>query len=120
MATVAVFWQARSFAARVFFSNLAQPGDQYGPDGLGIGHTPAYLAGDTGEVFGATGFTPSAACRLTFIGTAIGSAALFALNGANQVDLFLVNDSGGLASTIIALPVIFLCGHRRTMKHCPK
>jgi hypothetical protein len=34
----------------VFFSNLVQPGNQYGPDGLGIGHTPAYLVGDTGEV----------------------------------------------------------------------
>jgi hypothetical protein len=26
-----------------------EPGDRYGPDSLGIGHTPNYLPGDTGH-----------------------------------------------------------------------
>jgi hypothetical protein len=64
-ATAAVLLQTPSFAGQVFFSNLVEPGDLYGPDSLGIGHTPAYLPGDTGQSFGATGFTPSASFKLT-------------------------------------------------------
>jgi hypothetical protein len=99
--TVAVLWQAPSFASQIFFSNLIQPGNQYGPDSLGIGHTPAYLGGDTGEVFGATGFTPSAAFRLTSFDIALGYPANFSPNGPNQVDLFLMSDSGGLPGSTI-------------------
>jgi hypothetical protein len=51
--TAAVLWQAPAFAGQVFFSNLIQPGNQYGPDPLGIGHTPSFPPGDTGEIFGA-------------------------------------------------------------------
>jgi hypothetical protein len=29
-------------AATILFSNLVQPGNQYGPDGVGIGHTPSF------------------------------------------------------------------------------
>jgi hypothetical protein len=101
-ATVAVLSQATpSFATQVFFSNLVEPGDQYGPDGLGIGHTPAYPAGDTWEALGATGFTPSATFRLTSIDIALGYPAGFSGNGPNQADVYLMNDSGGLPGSTI-------------------
>jgi hypothetical protein len=100
-ATAAILWQAPSFAGQIFFSNLVQPGNQYGPDALGIGHTPAYSPGDTGEVFGATGFTPSTAFRLTSFDIALGYAAAFTPNGPNQADVFLMSASGGLPGSTI-------------------
>ena len=99
--SAAILWQAPSFAGQIFFSDLVQPGNQYGPDSLGIGHTPAYMPGDTGESFGATGFTPSASFRLTSFDIALGYPALFAPNGPNQADVFLMSASGGLPGSTI-------------------
>ncbi|HEY1342978.1 MAG TPA: PEP-CTERM sorting domain-containing protein [Bryobacteraceae bacterium] len=100
-ATLAVSWQTPAFGGQVFFSNLVQPGDQYGPDGLGIGHTPFYQPGATGEATGATGFVASNTFRLTFIDIALVYAEAFPSNGPNQADVFLMNDAGGLPGSTI-------------------
>jgi hypothetical protein len=63
----AVLLGTPSFADRIVYSNFIEPGNQYGPDGLGIGHTPFYGPGETGEFFGATGFTPGATFQLVSI-----------------------------------------------------
>jgi len=99
--TAAVLWQAPALAGQIFFSNLVQPGNQYGPDPLGIGHTPSFPPGDTGEIFGATGFTATTDFRLTSIDIALGYALGFPGNGPNQADVFLMSDSGGLPSSVI-------------------
>jgi hypothetical protein len=91
----------QAFADQIFFSNLVQPGNQYGPDGLGIGHTPSYSPGDTGDVFGATGFTPSQEFQLTSIQIALGYVAGFPSNGPNEADVSLVSDTGGLPGSTI-------------------
>ena len=39
---VALFVPVCANAGTILFSNLVGPGDQYGPDGVGIGHTPAF------------------------------------------------------------------------------
>lgn len=96
-----VFVQAPLFAGQIFFSNLVQPGNQYGPDGLGIGHTPSYRPGDTGEVLLATGFTPSTSFRLTSLNIGLGYAAGFSPNGPNRADVFLTDDLGGLPGNTI-------------------
>ena len=102
VASAAVFLQTPSFAGQVFFSNLVEPGDRYGPDSLGIGHTPNYLPGDTGQSFGATGFTPSATFKLTSFDIALGYIDTFPNPpGPNQAVVFLGSDAGGLPGTTI-------------------
>jgi len=91
----------RVFADQIFFTNLVQPDNQYGPDGLGIGHTPSYSPGDAGDVFGATGFTPSEEFQLTSIQLALGYVAGFPSNGPNEATVSLVSDSGGLPGSTI-------------------
>jgi hypothetical protein len=100
-ATVVLLAQTPSFAGQIFFSNLVQPGNQFGPDPLGIGHTPSFTPGDTGQVLGATGFTPAAAFRLTSFDIALVYAAGFTPNGPNQADVSLTNDAGGLPGSTI-------------------
>ena len=90
-----------SFAGQIFFSNLVEPGDQYGPDGLGIGHTPSFLPGETGEVISATKFTSPVAFRLSSIELPLGYASGLVPNGPNQVDVFLISDAAGLPGNII-------------------
>lgn len=82
-------------AATILFSNLVQPGNQYGPDGVGIGHTPAFpIAGD--YLTYAVEFTPSVTAQLTTI------EAPFGINsGANQVEAFLMTNSGGTPGVVI-------------------
>ena len=90
-----------SFGGQVFFSNLVEPGGQYGPDGMGIGHTPSFLPGETGEVISATKFTPPFAFRLSSIEAPLGYVFGFVPNGPNQVDVFLMTDAAGLPGSII-------------------
>src|ERR1700677_4590373 len=82
-------------AATILFSNLVQPGNQYGPDGVGIGHTPAFpIAGD--YLSYGVEFTPSVTAQLTTI------EAPFEINsGANQVEAFLMTNSGGTPGAVI-------------------
>ena len=102
VASAAVFLQTPSFAGQVFFTNLVEPGDQYGPDSVGIGHTPAYLPGDTGQSFSATGFTPSATFKLTSFDIALGYVDTFPNPpGPNQAEVFLDSDAGGLPGSTI-------------------
>jgi hypothetical protein len=97
-----VLLQAPAFAGQVFFTNLIEPGDQYGPDPLGVGHTPSYLPGETGQLFGATGFTSNADFRLTSFNIAIGYVDTFATApGPDQALVSLESDSGGLPGNTI-------------------
>jgi hypothetical protein len=90
-----------SFGGQIFFSNLVEPGDQYGPDGLGIGHTPSFLPGETGEVISATKFTSPVAFQLSSIEAPLGYVFGSFPNGPNQVDVFLMSDAAGLPGSII-------------------
>jgi hypothetical protein len=77
------------------FSNLVQPGDLYGPDAIGFAHTPAFTEA-TGVVWDATKFTPSDNYRLTNIEIPLG-----VVSGPNQVNVYLMSDTGGVPAQII-------------------
>jgi hypothetical protein len=82
-------------AGTLLFSNLVQPGNQYGPDGLGIGHTPAFPnPGDYLSV--GVEFTPSVSAQLTMIEAPFG-----VISGTNQIQAFLMSDSGGTPDAVI-------------------
>ena len=88
---------ASCVAGTIFFSNLVQPGDQYGPDPLGIGHTPGYPVAGSGYTSGASRFTVDTTFRLTEI-----EAPLFyAGAGPNQIDVFLLSDVLGSPGSVI-------------------
>ena len=82
-------------AATILFSNLVQPGNQYGPDGVGIGHTPALQNAGDYLLYGVP-FTPSTSADLTMI-----EAPLGVVSGQNQIQAFLMSDSGGAPGSII-------------------
>lgn len=89
------FGGALANADTILFSNLVQPGNQYGPDGVGIGHTPSFVnAGD--YLIYAVPFTPSATARLTSF-----EAPLGVHTGPNQLQAFLFSDSAGAPGTIV-------------------
>ena len=82
-------------ASTILFSNLVQPGNQYGPDGVGIGHTPAFPnAGD--YLIYAVPFTSGATAVLTALEVPLGVIA-----GSNQLQAFLMNDSAGAPGATI-------------------
>ncbi len=81
-------------AATLVFSNLVQPGDQYGPDSVGIGHTPAFSAGDYLEY--AVRFTLSNTVALSSL-----VAPLGVFSGPNHLDAFLLSDSAGQPGAIL-------------------
>ena len=81
--------------AGVIFSNLVQPGNQYGPDGVGIGHTPGFPSPGDYLLYGVH-FIPSTTAQLTII-----QAPLGVLNGPNQIQAFLMSDSGGSPGSIL-------------------
>lgn len=82
-------------AATILFSNLVQPGNQYGPDGVGIGHTPAFqIAGD--YLSYGVEFTPSMTAQLTTIETPFGINS-----GIDQVQAFLMTNAGGAPGAVI-------------------
>ena len=81
--------------ASVIFSNLIQPGNQYGPDGVGIGHTPAFITPGDYLSYGVH-FVPSVTAQLTTI-----QAPLGVVSGPNQIQAFLMSDSGGSPGSII-------------------
>jgi hypothetical protein len=84
-----------SFAGAVVFSNLVQPGDQYGPDPVGIGHTPGFPNPGDYLIF-ATNFTPQADYSLTEI-----DAPLGVVSGPNQIEAYLMADSGGQPGAVL-------------------
>jgi hypothetical protein len=79
----------------ILFSNLVQSGNQYGPDGVGIGHTPAFPnAGD--YLIYAVPFVPSATAVLrSFL------APLAVANGTNQLQAFFMGDSAGQPGSVL-------------------
>jgi len=100
--TVALFGNtSQALASEVFYDNLIQPGDQYSPAGIGIGHTPAYAPGDGSQTVAATGFASANSFRLISFEMPIEYAAGFSPNGPNQIDIFLANDSAGLPGSTI-------------------
>jgi len=82
-------------AATILFSNLVQPGNQYGPDGVGIGDTPAFPIPGEYLSYGVE-FTPSVTAELTTI-----EAPLGIISGPNQVEAFLMTNSGGTPGAVI-------------------
>ena len=93
---ILAFWSA-SFAdaSVILFSNLVQPGNQYGPDGVGIGHTPSFTNPGDYLVYGVP-FTPSTTAQLTMIEAPFG-----VISGTNQIQAFLMTDSGGAPGSVI-------------------
>src|SRR5690349_17162051 len=65
-AAVLVVWLSAlsAHSATIVYSNLVQPGDRYGPDAVGIGHTPAYPGSD-GVTIAATRFMLTADAQVT-------------------------------------------------------
>lgn len=89
------FGGALANADTILFSNLVQPGNQYGPDGVGIGHTPSFVNAADYLIY-AVPFTPSATARLTSF-----EAPLGVFTGPNQLQAFLFNDSAGTPGSIV-------------------
>uniref|UniRef100_Q02CN9 PEP-CTERM protein-sorting domain-containing protein n=1 Tax=Solibacter usitatus (strain Ellin6076) TaxID=234267 RepID=Q02CN9_SOLUE len=81
--------------ASIIFSNLIEPGDQYGPDGVGIGHTPAFSTPGDYLSYGVR-FVPSLTAQLTMI-----QAPFAVVSGPNQVQAFLMGDAGGVPGNVI-------------------
>jgi len=82
-------------ASTILFSNLIQPGNQYGPDGVGIGHTPAFTNPGDYLLYGVH-FIPNTTAQLTTIEAPFG-----VISGPNRIQAFLMTDSGGAPASII-------------------
>jgi hypothetical protein len=65
VAGVLALLAAQSAAGSILFSNLFEPGDQYGPDGIGIGHTPTFTDQPSDYLEYAVHFRPNATALLT-------------------------------------------------------
>jgi hypothetical protein len=83
-------------AASILFSNLVQPGNQYGPDGVGIGHTPGSL-NVSDYVLYAVPFVPSTTAAVTSIQVPLG-----VISGPDQLLAYLMSDAGGVPGAAIA------------------
>jgi len=82
-------------ASIILFSNLIQPGNQYGPEGVGIGHTPAFP--NTGDyLIYAVPFVPSASAVLRSF-----EAPLGVVSGTNELQAFFMSDSTGEPGSVI-------------------
>lgn len=82
-------------AASILFSNLVQPGNQYGPDGVSIGHTPSFpTAGD--YLTYAVHFVPSATATVTSFDVPLG-----VVSGTNQLTAFLMSDAAGAPGVVL-------------------
>jgi hypothetical protein len=81
--------------AGIIFSNLVEPGDQFGPDGVGIGHTPGFPNPGDYLTYGVC-FVPSLTAQLTTI-----QAPFVVFSGPSQVQAYLMSDAGGVPGSII-------------------
>lgn len=82
-------------AATLLFSNLVQPGGQYGPDGVSMGHTPAFQNSGDYLIY-AVPFVPSTTAYLTDI-----QVPWQVISGPNQISAWVLNDSGGTPGSIL-------------------
>src|ERR1017187_2735668 len=78
--------------SEIIFSNLAQPGDLYGPDSVGVGAIPVPGL----FVYNATNFTPAFHSQLTSI-----VLPLTVVSGFPEIDVLLFSDSGNLPGALI-------------------
>jgi hypothetical protein len=92
---VALFVPVCGNAGTILFSNLVEPGDQYGPDGVGLGHTPAFPNPGDYLIY-AVPFTPTSTALLTSFEAPLGVAS-----GTNQLQAFLYSDASGAPGSII-------------------
>jgi hypothetical protein len=92
---VALFVPLCANAGTVLFSNLVEPGDQYGPDAVGIGHTPAFPNPGDYLIY-AVPFTPTSTALVTAFEAPLGAAT-----GPNQLQAFLYGDASGAPGSII-------------------
>jgi hypothetical protein len=79
-------------AAATIFSNLVQPGDQFGPDPVGVGAIPVPGV----FVYSATNFTPGAAARLDAI-----EIPIAVVSGPAEVDVMLMANAGNIPGAVI-------------------
>lgn len=94
-ATLALLKAACADASTILFNNLVEPGDQYGPAPVGIGHTTAYTNPGDYNLYGVP-FSPGTTAQLSTIKTPLG-----VFSGPNQIQAFLMSDSGGAPGSII-------------------
>jgi len=93
IALVFTMWQLQG--AQILFSNLVEPGDQYGTDGVSIGDTPAFTTSGDYLLYGVP-FTISTTAQLTMI-----EAPLGVISGPDQIEAFLMTSSGGAPASVI-------------------
>jgi hypothetical protein len=74
------------------FSNLVQPGNQYGPDSVGVGAIPVPGL----FVYSATNFTPAQNYRLTGLDLPLGM-----VSGPGDFDVLLYADAGDLPGSLL-------------------
>ena len=80
-----------SYSATIF-NNFVEPGDQYGPDSVGVGAIPVPGV----FAFTATNFTPAFNSRLTGL-----ELPLAVVSGAGEISVQLLADSGDLPGSLI-------------------
>jgi hypothetical protein len=82
----------RPAESATIFSNLVQPGNQYGPDSIGVGAIPVPGI----FIYAATNFTPALDYRLT--GLDLPLAVAF---GPGEIDVLLFADAGNLPGGLV-------------------
>jgi hypothetical protein len=85
----------RSNAGTVVFSNLGQPGDTYGPDGISFGHNP-FIPPQSNTGIVATRFHVSTDSVLDMVETAVSL-----ISGASDFNAYLIGESNGLPGRVI-------------------
>jgi hypothetical protein len=90
-----MFVGAPANASTILFSNLVQPGNQYGPDGVGIGRTPAFPNEGDYTIY-AVRFVPSTTAVLRSF-----EAPLGVVSGVNQLQAFFMSDAAGQPGDIL-------------------
>jgi hypothetical protein len=86
-----LIWATPAYSATIF-SNFVEPGDQFGPDPVGVGAIPVPGV----FVYAATNFTPVIASRLTGL-----ELPLAVVSGPTDIDVLLLGDSGNLPGGVI-------------------
>ena len=86
-----LIWTTPAYSATIF-SNFLEPGDQFGPDPVGVGAIPVPGV----FVYAATNFTAAIDSRLTGL-----ELPLAVVSGPTNIDVLLLGDSGNLPGSVI-------------------